>query len=257
MSSSTSSDSNIYIATVDSKDYLINPIDWNNVTTHGIKDNSIPGSKIISIPVSKIVGDLPGGASKADVDAANLSTSDIKAWQKKLQIDTLDALVEGIDSKQDKLKFYSEEGDDGENSRSLINAFGVNINGAYVSITGGDDLSINGNVSGTAISTSITASETAVDTKLPSEKAVATAISTINTSIDGKADKATTLAGYNIGDAYTKTEVNTELGKKQNLSNLVTEITAESLNTTYPSSKAVYDYVQTLIQQLKEINNLQ
>lgn len=101
MSSSTSSDSNIYIATVDSKDYLINPIDWNNVTTHGVKDNSIPGSKIISIPVSKIVGDLPGGASKADVDAANLSTSDINEWQKKLQIDTLDALVDAKQNKQD------------------------------------------------------------------------------------------------------------------------------------------------------------
>ena len=109
---------------------------------------------------------------------------------------------------------------------------------------------------------------TPTDTKYPSEKLVYSSLGTINQSITGlendtqalsnnKADKATTLAGYNIGDAYTKTEVNTELDKKQNLSNLVTEITAESLNTTYPSSKAVYDYVQTLIQQLKETNNLQ
>lgn len=43
----------------------------------------------------------------------------------------------------------------------------------------------------------------------------ATAISAANTVIEGKADKATTLAGYGITDAYTKTEVNTELGKKQ------------------------------------------
>ena len=100
-SSSTSSDSNVYIATADSKNYLINPIDWNNITAHGVKDNSIPGSKIISIPVSKIIGDLPGGASKADVDAANLSTSNITAWQKKLQIDTLDALVNTKQDKQD------------------------------------------------------------------------------------------------------------------------------------------------------------
>lgn len=99
-SSSTSSDSNIYIATADSEDYLINPIDWNNITTHGVKDNSIPGSKIISIPVSKIVGDLPGGGSKADVDASNLSSTNITAWQEKLEIDTLDALV---NTKQDKL----------------------------------------------------------------------------------------------------------------------------------------------------------
>lgn len=100
-SSPTSSDSNVYIATADSKDYLINPIDWNNITTHGVKDNSIPGSKIISIPVSKIVGDLPGGTSKADVDAANLSTSNIASWQQKLQIDTLDALVNTKQDKQD------------------------------------------------------------------------------------------------------------------------------------------------------------
>ena len=40
--------------------------------------------------------------------------------------------------------------------------------------------------------------------------------SALNTALDGKANKATTLAGYNIGDAYTKTEVNTELDKKAN-----------------------------------------
>lgn len=41
------------------------------------------------------------------------------------------------------------------------------------------------------------------------------ATTTNATAISGKADKATTLAGYGITDAYTKTEVNTELGKKQ------------------------------------------
>lgn len=41
------------------------------------------------------------------------------------------------------------------------------------------------------------------------------ATATNATAISGKADKSTTLAGYNIGDAYTKTEVDTELGKKQ------------------------------------------
>lgn len=111
-------------------------------------------------------------------------------------------------------------------------------------------------------------STTTSDTKYPSEKLVYSSLGALSQTITGlendtqavsnnKADKATTLAGYNIGDAYTKTEVNTELDKKQNSSNLVTEITAESLNTTYPSAKAVYDYVQTLIQQLKETNNLQ
>lgn len=191
-SSSTSSDSNIYIATADSNDYLINPIDWNNITTHGVKDNSIPGSKVISIPVSKIVGDLPGGESKADVDAANLSTSNITAWQKKLQIDTLDALV---NTKQDKLRYYKETIKNDVSTSTIDNtAFevytvdnvkiysdsGVNLeDGGGNSIKlAGNNIQINGSVSGTAISTSIPTSESAVDTKLPSEKAVATALPT-------------------------------------------------------------------------------
>ena len=39
-------------------------------------------------------------------------------------------------------------------------------------------------------------------------------VDTLETNVAGKADKATTLSGYGIADAYTKTEVNTELGKK-------------------------------------------
>ena len=38
----------------------------------------------------------------------------------------------------------------------------------------------------------------------------------MDAAIAAKADKATTLAGYGIGDAYTKAQVNTELGKKAN-----------------------------------------
>lgn len=195
-SSSTSSDSNIYIATADSQDYLINPIDWNNITTHGVKDNSIPGSKIISIPVSKIVGDLPGGESKADVDASNLSSTNITAWQEKLEIDTLNALV---NTKQDNLRYYNETIKNGtststiDNTAVVISAVdivkiysdsGVNLeDGGGNSIKlAGINIQINGSVSGTAISTSIPAFETAVDTKLPSEKAV-------RTELDKKQDK--------------------------------------------------------------------
>ena len=43
--------------------------------------------------------------------------------------------------------------------------------------------------------------------------------SELNTLLNGKADKATTLAGYGITDAYTKTEVDTALGQKQNTIN--------------------------------------
>ncbi len=137
------------------------------------------------------------------------------------------ALAEGIDSKQDKLECYSEVNADGE-TFAKINASAVSIGGSatnevyigyaerYPTIYIGNPTSIgdgivatteiNGNIGGDALHTSI--SSTPSDNKLLSEKAIATAIS-------GKADKATTLAGYNISDAYTKTEVNTELGKKQ------------------------------------------
>ena len=37
------------------------------------------------------------------------------------------------------------------------------------------------------------------------------------TALSGKADSATSLSGYGITDAYTKTEVNAELNKKQNI----------------------------------------
>ncbi len=43
------------------------------------------------------------------------------------------------------------------------------------------------------------------------------ALEDINTTLSGKADKATTLAGYSITDAYTKTEVDNELAAKSDL----------------------------------------
>ena len=44
-----------------------------------------------------------------------------------------------------------------------------------------------------------------------------TQIAALAEGIDTKADKATTLAGYNIGDAYTKTEINSKLSDKQTI----------------------------------------
>ena len=45
-------------------------------------------------------------------------------------------------------------------------------------------------------------------------------ISNIGPDISGKADKATTLSGYGITNAYTKTEVDTKLNAKANVSNV-------------------------------------
>lgn len=56
------------------------------------------------------------------------------------------------------------------------------------------------------------------------------ATATNATAISGKADKATTLAGYGITDAYTKTEVDTELGKKQDKLSLYSEGEVDAYN---------------------------
>ena len=101
----------------------------------------------------------------------------------------------------------------------------------------------------------------ASDTKVASEKAVATAVANINTAIAGKADKANSLAGYGIQDAYTKTEtgeqitsaVNTAKSELQTAidgkvakSDIVTTISdsAAASDTKVPSEKAVASAVE-------------
>lgn len=91
-------------------------------------------------------------------------------------------------------------------------------------------------------------SATPNDTKYPSEKLVYSSLGTLSQSItslendtqalsNNKANKATTLAGYNIGDAYTKNDVDTKLNLKQ-------DKTDDSLNTT---SKTIVGGINELV----------
>lgn len=91
-------------------------------------------------------------------------------------------------------------------------------------------------------------STTPNDTKYPSEKLVYSSLGTLSQSItslendtqvlsNNKANKATTLAGYNIGDAYTKNDVDTKLNLKQ-------DKTDDSLNTT---SKTIVGGINELV----------
>lgn len=101
----------------------------------------------------------------------------------------------------------------------------------------------------------------ASDTKVASQKAVATAVAGINTTVAGKADKATTLAGYGIADAYTKTETGEQItsavnGAKSELQTAIdgkvaktdiTTVIAESSaasDTKVPSEKAVASAIE-------------
>ena len=61
--------------------------------------------------------------------------------------------------------------------------------------------------------------------------------------ISGKADKATTLSGYGINNAYTKTQTNTLLNAKESTANKVTAVDSSATDTQYPSAKAVYTLV--------------
>jgi sugar phosphate permease len=64
-----------------------------------------------------------------------------------------------------------------------------------------------------------------IDAQLQSDESAAAALTTV---VSGKADKATTLAGYGIADAYTKSATDTALGLKANTSSLATVATSGS-----------------------------
>lgn len=60
--------------------------------------------------------------------------------------------------------------------------------------------------------------------------------SAVNTALEGKADKATTLEGYGITDAYNKTEIDGQL--KTITDNLNTKISAADVDTKIATAKA-------------------
>lgn len=170
------------------------------------------------------------------------------------RLPTSKAVKTELDKKQDSLHTYTET------ETGSTGTYGVTIAGSFIDLKINEDANgiiyINGPLEGSAISTSIPASESASDTKVPSVKAVATAVAGINTAISGKADKATTLAGYNISDAYTKTEtgeqitsaintakseLQTTIDGKVSKTDITTTIAASSAasDTKVPSEKAV------------------
>ena len=62
--------------------------------------------------------------------------------------------------------------------------------------------------------------------------------------LNTKADKATTLAGYGIRDAYKDTEVDALLAGKENIANKTQQITSASTQDQYPSAAAVYGAIE-------------
>lgn len=82
------------------------------------------------------------------------------------------------------------------------------------------------------------------------EKTVKDNKTEVGTALTTKADKATTLAGYGITDAYTKTEVDNELATKYDASNIETGI-----GSFTPSSNSK-DVIQSADFKYQRIGNI-
>ena len=137
--------------------------------------------------------------------------SDVYAWAKKENLALSDIPMADV---TDTLKstFYTETEIDTKIA-DLNTAIGGKAASSHThgNIANGGTLGTASRVVVTDSSKKITVSSTITTTELGYLDGVT---SNIQTQLDGKADEATTLAGYGITDAYTKTEVNSELAKK-------------------------------------------
>ena len=90
------------------------------------------------------------------------------------------------------------------------------VNGATITGTGfnGVTLSTDGKVNGAAITSNSFNGETLEKGADSHYKVGGVDVTKMQTDVAGKADAATTLTGYGITDAYTKTETDTAVGKK-------------------------------------------
>lgn len=80
-----------------------------------------------------------------------------------------------------------------------------------------------------------TQAELLAATKAEAQDLVTAHETAVNTALDGKADKATTLAGYGITDAYNKTEIDASL--KTITDNLNTKITGTEVDSKIATAK--------------------
>lgn len=206
-------------------------------------DVSVNGTAYTTIPeaisaLDSYVGDVKAvsdGAAK--VDASNIT--DTGAWKTKLGYaleSSLNTVATNVETVSSNLKSLSTKVDtisgDLDTLEVSVATKASNTDlqtvSAQVDVNAAAIEAANATIGTKATQADMTALSGKVETNIAS-------ISTINTTLTDKADKATTLAGYNIGDAYTKTEVNTALGKKQDK----LAIYSESINPdkTYNSAE--------------------
>lgn len=220
-------------------------------------DVSVNGTSYTTIPeaigaLDAYVGEVKAvsdGAAK--IDASNIT--DTGAWKNKLGYaleSSLNAVATNVDTVSGNLKALSTKVD---TISGDLDTLEVSV-AAKASNTDLQAVSAQVGVNTAAIGTKATQADmTALSGKV---EANTSAIAAANAAIAGKADKANSLAGYGIQDAYTKTETNSAIDSKIATANEalqtaidgkvakadITTVIAESSaasDTKVPSEKAV------------------
>lgn len=214
----------------------------------------------VSVAAKASNTDLQAVSAQVDVNTAAIGTkatqADMTALSGKVEANTsaIAAANAAIAGKADKATTLAGYGITDAYTKTETNSA---IDAKIATANEALQAAIDAKVAKADIATSIPSEAAeASDTKVASQKAVATAVAGINTTVAGKADKATTLAGYGITDAYTKTETGEQItsavnGAKSELQTAIdgkvaktdiTTVIAESSaasDTKVPSEKAV------------------
>ena len=97
--------------------------------------------------------------------------------------------------------------------------------------------------------TNIAANKTAIDANADNIVALGAKVTANETAIQGKADKASTLKGYGIEDAYTKEDTDTLLDKKADKFDFEEHIADKTIHVT----QALLDFINDLDERLKKL----
>ena len=95
----------------------------------------------------------------------------------------------------------------------------------------------------------IAANSTAIKKNADNITELATKVTANETAIQGKADKASTLKGYGIEDAYTKEDTDTLLDKKADKFDFEEHIADKTIHVT----QALLDFINDLDERLKKL----
>lgn len=219
----------------------------------------------VSVATKASNTDLQAVSAQVDINTAAIGTkatqADMTALSGKVEANTsaIAAANAAISGKADKSTTLAGYGITDAYTKTETNSA---IDSKIATANEALQAAIDAKVAKADIATSIPSEAAeASDTKVASQKAVATAVAGINTTVAGKADKATTLAGYGITDAYTKTETGEQItsavnGAKSELQTAIdgkvaktdiTTVIAESSaasDTKVPSEKAVASAIE-------------